>query len=57
MTPEEFYDAVASILQGQYAGDYEMTHSETDELMETVLRELGYGHGIDLIEDSERWYA
>jgi hypothetical protein len=32
------------------------THRRADELMCEYLRWLGYGEGIDLFEESTRWY-
>lgn len=54
LTPEEFKAQVQDILKGK---DAESEHGQTDGLMQLVLRQLGYGEGIDLIEASERWYA
>ena len=31
--------------------------AELDELMEETLRALGYGEGVDIIDNSARWYA
>jgi len=31
-------------------------HSDMDEIMCRLLRELGYGKGVDIFEKAERWY-
>lgn len=38
-------------------GDPEALHCEADELMEKVLRQLGYGKGLDIFNEQEVWYA
>ena len=57
VTPEEFFGSIKEILEGQHCGDHEVTHGLTDGLMEQVLRQLGYSKGVDLIEESKRWYS
>jgi len=39
--------------------EYDSTkgHERMDELMCYTLRSLGYGEGVDIFEDSERWYS
>lgn len=38
--------------------DYpETTHVMMDECMCRLLRELGYGEGVDIFEDTGKWYA
>ena len=53
MTPEEF----ARRMQEIDSGDPETSHREADELMARVLRELGYGAGVDVFDNMSRWYA
>ena len=53
MTPEEFAQRMHDVLfQGPEEG-----HHEADDLMCQVLRELGYGAGIDFFERMGKWYA
>ena len=54
MTHEEFKDKVSDILTNY---NPEVAHPDTDELMEDLLVELGYGAGIEIIRKSTRWYA
>jgi len=56
MTPEEFEAQVRQI-RSDLGGDIEMCHGALDDLMENLLTELGYGEGIKLIEQTDRWYA
>lgn len=35
----------------------EMAHILADELMCKLLRELGYGEGVDIFEKMDKWYA
>lgn len=65
MTTEEFKLAVQKIIDGDptkynnksWDNDPEVGHLKYDELLEQVLRELGYGDGIDLSQDHTKWYA
>lgn len=56
MTPEEFEKELI-ILNEIYINSPEDFHYRSDELMCNVLRALGYGKGIDIIESRERWYS
>ena len=55
-TPEEMRQQTLDVIQ-QNRGDCEGMHSETDNLMEELLIELGYGEMVKLIRDTTRWYA
>lgn len=59
MTPEEFKDEMVKCFSTPDSVGYntEDKHREADGLMADVLRELGYGDGIDIFYDSERWYS
>lgn len=67
MTAEEFKQAVQEIIdpglsrpygsRKTWKADPEAGHFDYDKLLERVLRELGYGDGIDLVEELPRWYA
>ena len=56
MTPETFTRKRRAILE-LYSDDYEYIHYDHDALMIEVLRTLGYGEGLDIIEEQTRWYA
>ena len=56
MTPEEFFNEVQKIVE-DLGNDEEICHCQTDDLMEELLIELGYGKGIELIQETTRWYA
>lgn len=59
MTPEQFARAVRDIGGDDPKNDPdpERTHGETDDLMEQLLIDLGYGAGIAQIRTMTRWYA
>ena len=44
-------------LSEDYANDPEELHIKADNLMCTVLSELGYGEGVDIFNRMEIWYA
>lgn len=55
MNPEEFKEAMKKA-RDSYC-DKEYSHVDMDELMCKLLRELGYGEGVDIFEKAEKWYA
>ena len=59
MTPEEFKNEMQKIRNrlGKKYIDEEIIHAEGDDLMCKLLRELGYGEGVDVFEDMPKWYA
>lgn len=56
MTPEEFEKQMREIADSS-RGDPEAAHATADELMQKVLKELGYGAGADVFDDVYKWYA
>lgn len=58
MTPEQFTRKMAN-LQRQYYdidADEEEAHWHMDRLICQVMREVGYGDGIDIFEDTpKKW--
>jgi len=56
MTPEEFRNKVIETIE-KAGTDTEASHIYTDNLMESLLIELGFGDGVAIIKDSERWYT
>lgn len=56
MTPEEFSKKMQEI-KDQLEDDEEVVHVKMDCLMCTVLEELGYGEGINIFEQTSKWYA
>lgn len=56
MTPEEFEKRMQEI-ENKYIGDLEARHGEMDDLMCEVLRSLKYCAGVNIFENSEKWYA
>lgn len=63
MTPEEFAKAMktASYNLNDPTGhpyyDEEDAHREMDGIMANLLRQLGYGKGIDIFENTNKWYS
>ena len=41
----------------RYANDVDIAHSIADGIMCDLLRELGYGKGVDIFEDMPKWYS
>ena len=59
LTPEEFKAAMFEIWHSKRSRYYdcEPRHIDADSLMCEVLRQLGYGDGVDIFENMEKWYA
>ena len=58
-TPEAFAERMQEI-RDRYSDkneDEECRHIEMDELMMSVLRELGYSEGVAIFDDTPKWYA
>ena len=59
MTPEQFRDRMKDFyhewLEVKY--DNEMGHVFMDALMIGVLRQLGYGEGVDICDNAKKWYG
>jgi hypothetical protein len=56
LTPEQFRDAMKEIGE-KHAGDWEVIHSEADNLICALLREMGYEEGLNIYDSWTRWYA
>jgi hypothetical protein len=56
MTPEQFKEAMAAIFPAE-GYDEEGAHSDADRLMCKLLVTLGYGEGVRIFEDADKWYA
>lgn len=53
---EQFRDRMEQIYEReQMDGDMETTHGQADDLMCEVLRDLGYGAGVDVYLKLTRW--
>ena len=64
LTPEEFAksmkdisDKLANPPKDNPYYDEEDTHMEMDDLMLDLLRSLGYGDGVDIFENTDKWYS
>jgi hypothetical protein len=56
ITPKEFARQMADVKK-RLGGDGEAVHCRMDDLMCDTLRELGYGDGIDIFDDTDKWYS
>lgn len=59
MAPEEFKQAMAEAYRNYYEikNDEELVHGAMDCIMCDLLRSLGYGEGIDIFDNTPKWYA
>lgn len=59
MTPEEFKQAMSDAYHKYYEIEYdeELVHDVIDGVMCELLRSLGYGEGIDIFENTPKWYS
>lgn len=64
LTPEEFAKAMKYISdklinppKGLPYYDEEDAHVEMDDLMCDLLRSLGYGDGVSIFENANKWYS
>lgn len=62
MAPEEFAKKMKKIsdnlkYQNDAYYDEEDAHMQMDDLMSDLLRQLGYGEGIDIFENTNKWYS
>ena len=56
MKPKEFRNEMI-VLSEMYPNDPEAFHYYADELLCALLRELGYGEGIDVFDAAGKWYS
>jgi len=54
MTPEEFKAKMQECADNY---DTECGHSNADALMCELLRSMGYGEGVLIFEEMDKWYA
>lgn len=59
MTPEEFKQKMTDAYHDHYEvnDDEEVVHYVMDGIMCELLRDLGYGEGIDIFNNTPKWYA
>lgn len=56
MTKDEFFKDMIDLSE-LYAYDCEMFHITADKLMCDLLIKLGYGDGINVFLDADKWYS
>lgn len=56
MTPKEFALTMSAIRK-RNEHDNEICHILMDDCLCTALRELGYDEGIDIFDDTDKWYS
>lgn len=54
MTPEEFERKMKEIAKERHVDD---RHYEANCLMANLLKELGYGNGIDVYDEFDKYYV
>ena len=54
LTPEEFAEKMAGIAKN---GDEERKHVAADSIMCELLKSLGFGEGVGIFEDMDKWYS
>ena len=57
MTPKEFKEKMQELISGEGGWDFEARHSQMDDLMCEALSDLGYGDGVALFKEADKWYA
>lgn len=59
MTPDEFAAKMQEAYKIHYEenADNEVVHIVMDGIMCDLLRQLGYGEGIDIFNNTPMWYA
>ncbi len=56
ISPEEFYQKMLKIKEDKEY-DKEGVHREMDDLVCEVLESLGYEKGINVFNDTDKWYS
>lgn len=57
-TDEAYYFAERMrAIRLEYEDDEEVCHEKMDDLMCSTLRNLGYGEGVDIFENTPKWHA
>jgi hypothetical protein len=60
LTPEQFAEKMRELFPrpgGMPHYDTDAAHAQADRLLCQVLRSLGYGDGVTIFEDADKWYA
>lgn len=56
MPPDEFREKMIEIAnKAEY--DPEKSHGQDDDLMCEILTDIGYGEGVKVFEEMDKWYA
>lgn len=55
-TPAEFAEQMRYI-QNELQGDQEDVHIAMDNAMTDLLKSLGYSEGVQVFQDTYKWYA
>ena len=55
---EKLQEKFASDMEYAFAGNnVEQNHAYADELMCTLLEDLGFGDGVEIFRSANKWYA
>jgi len=56
LTPEEFAIRMRLLVE-KHSADVEVFHIKADDLLCSMLCELGYDDGVNAFMDAPKWYA
>jgi hypothetical protein len=56
VTPEQFKERMARI-EAEHGNDPHKSHKLADDLTCELLTKLGYGEGVAVFEEMDKWYA
>lgn len=56
MNPEEFYEKMLK-LKKDFGDDVEEVHAKMDDLLCEILTTLGYGDGVEIFNETGKWYS
>lgn len=56
MNPKEFYEKMLQ-LKNDFGGDEEAVHINMDNLICELLSVLGYGDGVEVFNETGKWYS
>ena len=58
MNPKEFADKMKELSERNTgSSDICFNHMDMDDLMCEVLKSLGYNEGVEIFENTHKWYA
>ena len=55
MTHDDFAERMQAVVD-ECGKDPERAHSDLDDVMEEVLRDMGFDRGMDIFDKQTKWY-